>query len=200
MVSNLNGTFQSALILFYLSIRTFPSILWWLLYSSLLFRFPNPPPHCSVISYFPKKIGDKIIEMPQTPVISPMHVLEFHKHNTLCPSMEDSTAPPTMALPSPVFCLVPLQGSCSIRRCSNHPMFQISFFINSLLSTFKILTLLLFSRNFFIPYIPLNISPFHFLFSFHETSEKSCLNLLSLIPHLPVAHLFIAIYIWSSLF
>lgn len=127
MVSSLNGTFNSALKLCYLSTWTFSSILWWLLQSSLSFRFPNPPPHYSFLSYSSKKIGDKITETPQTPL---SHLWTFLNSTNIILFVLLWTISlfTTMAPPSPAFHLLPLQGSCSIRHFSHHPILQIPFF------------------------------------------------------------------------
>ena len=157
MVSNLNGTFNSALKSFYLSTWTFSSILWWLLQSSLLFRFPNPPPHYSFISYSSKKIGDKITEIPQTPL---SHLWTFlNSTNTISLSFCGIFPPSPQWLPlhlHSIFCLckdlVPAGIFLTILS-SRSP-----FFLNSLLSTFKILIFLVFRKFFFIACILLNIS------------------------------------------
>lgn len=90
-----------------LSTRTFSSILWWLLQSSLLFKSPNPLPYYSFISYFPKKIGGMITEILQTLVIPLMNILGFHKYYYFFLSKENffppSVATPLTCIPSSAF-------------------------------------------------------------------------------------------------
>lgn len=150
----------------------------------------------SFLPYSSKRIGDKIASA-SSPFISPMNILEFHKHNlfVLLWSVSPFSTMAPLYLHS-IFCLCKDLVPSGIFSPSYLP----TPFLTHSYQHLKYWFFLFFRKIFFIPYILLNISiPFQFLFSVHLTSEKSCLNLVSLIPHLPITHSFIAVCIWPPI-
>lgn len=168
MASNLNGTFNSVLKLFWLSTRTFSRILWYLLQSFPLCRSLYRPSDYSCIFCFPKRTGNIITNasdscylmyehpwIPQTLFLFSFHGRFPFPTNRYCFHLQY------------IFCFCEIV----IIRCSHQPIFQISFFLNSLLSTFKILMFLWFSRNFYTTHTFKYMSFFCFFLLSHLPSE-----------------------------